>query len=79
MSDNQKPKTYQELRNEFTQLCAKAGSVQYQIYAFQRDLEQLNNALRDINITGAQMLKAEQAAAAQSTAEAPQTAEAPNA
>ena len=56
-------KTLEELQNEYTQGCLKAGSIQYQIQALKWDLEELNTNLRSVNIQASQ-LKAKEAPAA---------------
>lgn len=45
----------QECQNEYAQLCAKAGNIQYQMYALQRDLEALNGAMVALNQEAAKL------------------------
>jgi len=42
-----------EIQQEFTNLCAKAGHLQYQVFTYSRDLETLNNQMRDLNFEAA--------------------------
>lgn len=64
-------RTSAQLQNQYTQLCAKSGHIQYQIFALKTDLEAINNALRDLNLEAAQALSQEKAdAEAKAAAEA---------
>jgi hypothetical protein len=57
MSD--KKRSVAEIQSEYTQLCAKAGHLQYSIYALKLDLDLVNEQLKDLNIEGAAAQKAE--------------------
>lgn len=52
-----------EIQNEYQNLCARAGHIQYTIDVMQKDLERMNAALRDLNNEHAQVKQAEAAAA----------------
>lgn len=65
------PRTLQAIQQEYGVLCARAGQVQYQQYALAKDLEALNDALRDLNFEAA----AAQQEAAQKAAEEKAAAE----
>ena len=47
------PRTFEEIQQEFSVKCTKAGHLQYQITAFQSDLEVLNRQMRDLNLEAA--------------------------
>lgn len=64
-----------EIQVEYTNLCQKAGHIQYQIYTLERDLDSLNQTLRVLNFEAAQSKQAEDAAKA---AEAQKPAETPS-
>lgn len=48
-----KSRKVEEIQAEYTQLCCKAGHTQYQISAMQKDLNMINDALRDLNFEAA--------------------------
>jgi hypothetical protein len=62
MPDNKR--TIEDIRNDYTQLCAKAGHLAYSIYALKIDLDLVNNQLKDLNIEGAMLQKSEAGAPA---------------
>jgi septal ring factor EnvC (AmiA/AmiB activator) len=75
------PRTVQEIQNEYSNLCAKAGHLQYQIATLGKDLDLLNAQLRDLNFEAASAKNNEEAvkaAAAKEQASA-QKEEAPKA
>lgn len=43
-------RTVDDIRNEYSQLCAKAGHVNYQIFQLSSDLKLINEQLRDLNL-----------------------------
>lgn len=55
MSEEQKKseRTLEQIQNEFGQLCARAGHVQYQISVLEKDLGILNSSIRDLNLEAA--------------------------
>lgn len=55
MSDTPKARTLDEIRNEYTNLCVKAGNIQYQVEALKQDLEMVNLTLRDLNIEASKL------------------------
>ena len=46
-------RTIEDIHQNYTQICAKAGHNQYQIETLKKDLEILNGQLRDLNIEAA--------------------------
>ena len=42
------------IRNEYANLCAKAGHIAYSIFTLENDLKALNETMRDLNIEAAQ-------------------------
>jgi len=44
-----KKRTLEDIRNEYSQMCAKAGHLQYQIAELSKDLGVMNTQLRDLN------------------------------
>ena len=53
MVDEKKQRTFDEIQAEYASLCTRAGHIQYQVFALNKDLELLNNTLRDLNLEGA--------------------------
>ena len=45
-----KPRSIKELQLEFQQLSFKAGTLQYEIYSKNKDLEAMNSTLRDLSL-----------------------------
>jgi predicted nucleic acid-binding Zn-ribbon protein len=65
----QKPaRTMADVQQEYQNLCAKAGQAQYQIAILSKDLEMLNDALRDLNVEAA-TIQMQQSQAAKKAAE----------
>jgi len=50
------------LSQEYTQLCAKAGDLQYRISVFKKDLDMVNKAMTDLNHEAAASAAASKAA-----------------
>lgn len=48
-----KERSIDEVKQEFSTLCAQAGQINYQVYTFQKDLELINNQLRNLNFEAA--------------------------
>ncbi len=46
-------RTVEQIQNEYTQQCVRAGHTQYQIAQLQKDLELMNRSLRDLNLEAA--------------------------
>lgn len=68
--EQQKPsRSSQDVQQEYARLCSQAGHLQYQIAVFDKDLEVLNNTLRELNF--------EYAAAQRRESEAAKSAEEP--
>lgn len=48
--EQQKPsRSSHDVQQEYAKLCSQAGHLQYQISVFDKDLEVLNNTLRELN------------------------------
>lgn len=60
MSENKK-RSIPEIQSEYQNLCLKAGHLQYQVYTFSRDLEMVNQELRDLNLEAAAVKAVEEA------------------
>lgn len=50
-----KERTIQDIQQEFSALCARAGHLQYQVYTFNKDLDLINSQIRDLNFEAAAM------------------------
>jgi len=59
-----------EIQQEYGQVSAKAGSVQYQISELKKDLVLLNEQMRELNFEFAGAKRAEEEAAKKATVEA---------
>lgn len=46
-------RTFEQIQQEFTNVCARAGHLEYQIFTFKKDLEILNNQMRELNLAAA--------------------------
>lgn len=46
-------KTVEDLQREYSQLCSKAGHLQYQVHALSAELASVNEALKAINLEAA--------------------------
>lgn len=51
--EQKKPRSLSEIQSDYQNLCLKAGHVQYQIFALQKDLDLINDSLRDLNLEAA--------------------------
>lgn len=56
---NSKERSAAEIQNEYQNLCAKAGHIQYTIGVMQSDLSRINSALRDLNTEHAKVKQKE--------------------
>jgi len=54
MSDN-KERTVEVVHQEYSQLCARAGHLQYQVAVLSKDLEVVNEQLRELNFEAAKL------------------------
>ncbi len=81
MSDKKKERTVSEIQSEYSGLCARAGHAQYQISVMQKDLELINEQLRELNLEAAASSAKEAAAKAEAATpvESPAATEAPSA
>lgn len=61
-------RTVDQIRAEYSQLCAKAGHIQYQLHTLAKDLELINGTLRDLNVEAGFVSQKEAAAKAESSA-----------
>lgn len=52
-AEEKKKRSVEEIRNEYGQLCAKAGHVQYQIAVLSDDLKFVNEQLKELNFEAA--------------------------
>lgn len=68
MSEQNKSRSMEEIQKEYSQICFKAGQLQYQIHALNKDLEVVNSTLRDLNFEAAKV-NAETKAAEEKKAE----------
>jgi hypothetical protein len=59
MSESKELRSVDAIQTEYTQLCTKAGHLQYQINALSKDLELVNKTLTDLNLEGAAAFKRE--------------------
>ncbi len=78
MSEKKAERTMETVQLEYTQLCNRAGHIQYQLQTFKKDLELINKSLRDLNLEAAAINEKNQAEAkAKQEAEAKAAAEQP--
>lgn len=47
--ETKKYRSLNEVRNEYTQVCAKLGHLQYQLYILNKDVAMVNKTLEDLN------------------------------
>lgn len=59
--ESTKTRTFEEIQREYSALAAKCGQFQYQVYTLNRDLDLLNNQMRDLNFEAAALKGKEQA------------------
>ena len=59
MSEEKAPRTAERIQQDFENLSARAGHCQYQIYIFEKDLELLNEQIRDLNFEMAKLRASE--------------------
>ena len=59
------PRALDEITKEYNNLCAQAGAIQYQIYVYRKELEQVNQALIRVNGEAAKRNKLDQEAKAE--------------
>lgn len=50
-----KKRTLAEVSQEYSNLCAKAGNLQYQIVVFNEDLALINEQLKNLNFEAAKL------------------------
>lgn len=79
MSEEKKARSVEDIRQEYSNLCTKAGHIQYQLKVWKDDLDLLNDQLKELNLEAAKAAQAEQAAkdAAAAAAATPVAAEQP--
>lgn len=59
MSEEQKKRGIPEIQQDYQGLALKAGHTQYQIFTLERDLELMNQTMRDLNIEASKVQQAE--------------------
>lgn len=66
--NSNKSRTVEQVQQEYTQVCARAGHIQYQIAQLKNDLELANSSLQSLNREAFDLAqaKAKEAAAATS-------------
>lgn len=52
-------RTVKEIQHQYAELCTRAGHIQYQIHALSRDLDLVNDTLREINLEAFEAQKVE--------------------
>lgn len=57
------PRTKEVIAREYSNLCTKAGHAAYQLVTIQKDIELMQQAMRDLNLEAASVEKAEREAA----------------
>lgn len=57
---DKKVRTLEEIKTEYTQVCVKAGHLQYTIITTQKELSAVNDLLLDLNLEGAAAQKREE-------------------
>jgi len=70
MSETKKERSVAEIQQEYTNMCARAGQLQYQISIATKDLVALNTALQNLNLEAAAAQNKATAAQAQAEQEA---------
>ncbi len=50
---NKSHRSIEEIQKDYQNLCLKAGHVQYQVVTLKKDLEMMNEQLRDLNLEAA--------------------------
>ncbi len=50
-----KPRTIEDVQSEYSQACAKAGHLGYQIETLKKDLEKTYEVLMDLNLEAAKI------------------------
>ena len=69
-----KERTVEQVQQEYTQMCVRAGHTQYQIAQLQKDLALFNDTLRDLNLEAGAIQAKNLAAEAAKKAEAAKAA-----
>ncbi len=65
------PRTKVEIEQDYGRLCSRLGHATYQVHVLTRDIELMQNTLRDLNLEAASVAKLEaEAAKPQETANA---------
>lgn len=73
--EKKESRSIQQIQQEFGALCSRAGHLQYQIWAFEKDLELLNDQIRKLNFEAAALHAEENAKAAKAQLEKEKTNE----
>lgn len=80
MSEQPKaPRSSNDVKSEYANLCLRAGNLQYEIATKEKDLELINASLRDLNFEfmAASKYEADVAAAVKAATPAPESAPTP--
>lgn len=64
-----KKRSIAEIQAEYQNQCLKAGHCQYQIFTFSKELEMINQVLRDLNLEASAVKAAEDKVAQEEKAE----------
>lgn len=54
-----KVRSMEEIQREYTDLCVKAGNLQYQIKVLSKDLDIINETMKDLNLEAGAVKAAE--------------------
>ncbi len=60
MSEQKAPRSLVELQQEYARLCANAGQMQYQIFDLQKNLDLVNEQLREVNLEASTVKQSEE-------------------
>jgi hypothetical protein len=61
VEETKKAKSQQEINDEYTMWCAKAGDISYKILCFQGELSFIQNKLKEINEEATELKKQKEA------------------
>jgi hypothetical protein len=55
MSEKKEARTLEQIQQEYQNMCLRAGHKQYQIFALQKELDVLNEEIRNLNFEAASL------------------------
>jgi hypothetical protein len=61
MSEEKKVRSVSDIHVEYSQLCSRAGHLQYQLHVLSKDLDIINDQLRALNLEAATLSSKEEA------------------